>query len=179
MYYIIAGYLYSLAFYGLTAVTNNLQSREEPMTETMQTQLSAYRALIEDETDFIAIMANTSAFINETMTGLNWAGFYILKDNELVLGPFQGKPACYRIPKGKGVCGFCAENRQSVIVPDVHAFAGHIACDSASNCELVVPIIKNGILFGVIDLDSFKYDNFTEDDRLFVEAIAAIFAEKL
>ena len=141
--------------------------------------LAQYRALIENEKDAIAVMSNTSAFIMEAMTGLNWAGFYILKGDELVLGPFQGKPACYRIGHGKGVCGHCAVNRKSIVVPDVHAFPGHIACDSASKSELVVPIIHSGVLFGVIDLDSAQYDHFTDEDKLFIEAVAAEFAEKL
>ncbi|MEL3907224.1 MAG: GAF domain-containing protein [Treponema sp.] len=149
------------------------------MQESVTEQLAQYRALIEDETDIVALMANTSAFIKETLSNLNWAGFYLLKGNELVLGPFQGKPACYRIPVGKGVCGYCAEHRQSIIVPNVHEFSGHIACDSASNSELVVPVLKDEQLFGVIDLDSFQYDNFSEADRLFIEALAKIFAEKL
>ena len=141
--------------------------------------LAQYRALIENEKDVIAVMSNTSAFIMEAMTGLNWAGFYILKGNELVLGPFQGKPACYRIAFGKGVCGHCAATRQSIIVPDVHAFAGHIVCDAASKSELVVPIIHSGVLFGVIDLDSAQYNRFTDEDKCFIEAVAAKFAEKL
>lgn len=141
--------------------------------------LAQYRALIENEKDAIAVMSNTSAFIMEAMTGLNWAGFYILKGDELVLGPFQGKPACYRIGHGKGVCGHCAVNRKSIVVPDVHAFPGHIACDSASKSELVVPIIHSGVLFGVIDLDSVQYNRFTDEDKRFIEAVAAEFAEKL
>lgn len=141
--------------------------------------LAQYRALIENEKDAIAVMSNTSAFIMEAMTGLNWAGFYILKGDELVLGPFQGKPACYRIGHGKGVCGHCAVNRKSIVVPDVHAFPGHIACDSASKSELVVPIIHSGVLFGVIDLDSAQYNRFTDEDKRFIEAVAAEFAEKL
>ena len=149
------------------------------MEEKMKELLAQYRALIENENDRIAVMANTSAFIMEMLHGLNWAGFYILNGDELVLGPFQGKPACYRIALGKGVCGHCAATRQSIIVPDVHAFAGHIACDAASKSELVVPVISGGVLFGVIDLDSDQYNHFTDKDRRFIEAIAVLFAEKL
>ena len=116
----------------------------------MKEKLAQYRALIESETDVIAVMANTSAFIMENISGLNWAGFYQMKGVELVLGPFQGRPACYRIGYGKGVCGHCAVSRKTIMVPDVPAFPGHIACDAASKSELVVPIIHNGILFGVI-----------------------------
>jgi hypothetical protein len=143
-------------------------------------KVAHYRALIESETDIIAVMANTSAFIMENLSGLNWVGFYRASgDDELILGPFQGRPACYRISYGKGVCGHCAVNRNSIIVPDVHAFSGHIACDAASKSELVVPIMHNGVLFGVIDLDAPEYNRFTDTDRLFIEAIAEIFSQKL
>jgi GAF domain protein len=145
----------------------------------MKEMVAQYRSLIENETDIIAVMANTSAFIMETVSNLNWAGFYQMKGDELVLGPFQGRPACYRISHGKGVCGHCAANRKSIIVPDVHAFPGHIACDAASKSELVVPVIHNGMLFGVIDLDSAQYDRFTDEDRYFIEAIAELFSQKL
>ena len=145
----------------------------------MKEKYAQYHALIEDETDVIALMANTSAFIMETLPGLNWAGFYILRGTDLVLGPFQGKPACYRIASGKGVCGYCAARRDSIIVPDVHAFPGHIACDAASRSEMVVPVMRGTILYGVIDLDSAEYDRFTDADRIFIEQIAQLFAEKL
>lgn len=145
----------------------------------MQEKYAQYHALIEEETDTIALMANTSAFIMETMPRLNWAGFYILRGTDLVLGPFQGKPACYRIAPGKGVCGHCAAHQKSIIVPDVHAFPGHIACDAASKSELVVPVLRGSVLYGVIDLDSAEYNRFTDDDRIFIEQIARIFTEKL
>ena len=145
----------------------------------MKEKYAQYHALIEDETDVIALMANTSAFIMETLPGLNWAGFYILRGTDLVLGPFQGKPACYRIAPGKGVCGYCVARRESIIVPDVHAFPGHIACDAASRGEMVVPVMRGTILYGVIDLDSAEYDRFTDADRIFIEQIAQLFAEKL
>ncbi|SEN52544.1 GAF domain-containing protein [Peptostreptococcus russellii] len=145
----------------------------------MNTLLKQYRALIENESDIIAIMSNTSAFIYENMKNLNWAGFYIMKDGELILGPFQGKVACYRINLDRGVCGYCARNKESIIVDDVHKFQDHIACDSASNSELVVPVIKNEKLFAVIDIDSFEFANFSEDDKKFIERVAENFAEKL
>ena len=145
----------------------------------MDILLKQYRGLIENETDIIAIMANTSAFIYENMKNLNWAGFYVYRDNELVLGPFQGKVACYRIKMDKGVCGHCATLRKSVVVDNVHEFPGHIACDSASNSELVVPVIKGDSLFGVIDIDSFEFNNFSEKDREFIEGVAEILSEKL
>ena len=145
----------------------------------MDTLLKQYRCLIENESDVVAVMANTSAFIYENLENLNWAGFYIFRDGELVLGPFQGKIACYRIKMDRGVCGHCATNRKSVVVDNVHEFPGHIACDSASNSELVVPVIKDGELFGVIDIDSFEFENFSEKDKEFIEGISEIFAEKL
>lgn len=145
----------------------------------MNTLLKQYRALIENESDIIAIMSNTSAFIYENMKNLNWAGFYIMKDGELILGPFQGKVACYRINLDRGVCGYCARNKESIIVDDVHKFQDHIACDSASNSELVVPVIKNEKLFAVIDIDSFEFANFSEDDKKFIERVVENFAEKL
>jgi len=112
-------------------------------------------ALIGDERDAIANAANTSALIFQMMPDLNWAGFYFLRaGNVLVLGPFQGKPACIRIPVGRGVCGAAAERRHSVLVEDVHAFPGHIACDAASRSELVVPLMRDGRVLGVLDLDS-------------------------
>jgi GAF domain-containing protein len=133
-------------------------------------------ALIGDERDAIANAANTSALLFDLLPGLNWAGFYLLKQGELVLGPFQGKPACIRIPLGRGVCGTAAATRQSQVVADVHAFPGHIACDAASRSELVVPLLKDGALLGVLDLDSPEPGRFTDEDRIGAETIAAIWA---
>ncbi|MBO6278096.1 MAG: GAF domain-containing protein, partial [Pseudomonas sp.] len=116
-----------------------------------------------------------SAFLYHQLDDLNWAGFYLNRDEELVLGPFQGQIACVRIPFGRGVCGAAAASRQTQRVEDVHAFAGHIACDSASNSELVVPLIKDGRLIGVLDLDSPSIGRFSEQDQLGIEALAAIF----
>jgi GAF domain-containing protein len=132
--------------------------------------------LLTGERDLIANAANTSALLYQMMPDLNWAGFYFLRANdELVLGPFQGKVACVRIPKGKGVCGAAVQRRASVLVEDVHAFPGHIACDSASRSELVVPLISNGRVLGVIDLDSPTPSRFDPDDRAGIEKVAAIF----
>lgn len=122
-------------------------------------------ALIAGEPDFIANLANAAALLYHSLPDLNWAGFYLLKQGELVVGPFQGKPACVRIAIGKGVCGTAAERRATVIVRDVHEFPGHIACDAASNSEIVVPMIKGGELLGVLDLDSPKLARFDEEDR--------------
>jgi GAF domain-containing protein len=131
-------------------------------------------ALIGDERDAIANAANTSALLFDLLPDLNWAGFYLLKDGELVLGPFQGKPACIRIPLGRGVCGTAAATRTSQVVADVHAFPGHIACDAASRSELVVPLLKGKTLLGVLDLDSPVSGRFDEVDRAGIEAVAAI-----
>ncbi|EJO93961.1 MULTISPECIES: GAF domain-containing protein [Pseudomonadaceae] len=132
-------------------------------------------ALLAGERDFIANAAQFSAFLFHELADLNWAGFYLVKDGELVLGPFQGKVACVRIAFGRGVCGAAAASLQTQRVEDVHAFAGHIACDSASNSELVVPLVKEGRLIGVLDLDSPSVGRFTEVDQAGIEALAAIF----
>lgn len=132
-------------------------------------------ALLADERDFVANAAQFSAFLFHELADLNWAGFYLVKDGELVLGPFQGKVACVRIAFGRGVCGAAAASLQTQRVEDVHAFAGHIACDSASNSELVVPLVKDGRLIGVLDLDSPSVGRFTEEDQAGIEALAAIF----
>lgn len=131
--------------------------------------------LLHDEPDSIANAANTAALLYHSLPDVNWVGFYFLKGGELVLGPFQGKPACVRIPLGKGVCGTAAERRQSIVVPDVDAFPGHIACDTASRSELVVPLVKNGELLGVLDLDSPTPARFDEDDRVGCESLVEIY----
>jgi GAF domain-containing protein len=133
------------------------------------------RGLLEGERDLIANAANTAALIWNLVPDLNWAGFYFLKGGELVLGPFQGKPACVRIAVGKGVCGTAAARRISVLVTDVHAFPDHIACDSTSNSELVVPLIKDGVVHGVLDLDSPLFARFDEDDRVAFERLVESF----
>ncbi|MFA7895600.1 GAF domain-containing protein [Pseudomonas putida] len=135
------------------------------------------QALFADERDFIANAAQFSAFVYHQIEDLNWAGFYINRDEQLVLGPFQGQVACVRIPFGKGVCGTAAATRQTQRVEDVHAFVGHIACDSASNSELVIPLIKEGRLVGVLDLDSPTVGRFSEADQAGLEQLVAIFLE--
>ena len=134
-------------------------------------------ALLEGECDWIANLANTSALLSAELTEVNWVGFYLLKGGELVLGPFQGKPACARIAVGSGVCGTAAQRRESIVVPNVHEFEGHIACDSASNSELVVPLIRGSELLGVLDVDSPKIGRFDEEDRRGMETIARVVAE--
>ncbi len=133
--------------------------------------------LLHGERDAIANAANLSALLYDAMPRLNWAGFYLMRDGELVLGPFQGKPACVRIPVGRGVCGTAVAKRESVLVEDVHAFPGHIACDAASRSELVVPLIRDGEVIGVIDLDSPEPGRFDADDQAGIEAIASLYLE--
>jgi GAF domain-containing protein len=132
-------------------------------------------SLLADERDFIANAAQFSAFLFTQLDDLNWAGFYLNRNEELVLGPFQGQIACVRIPFGKGVCGAAAKSRETQRVRDVHEFPGHIACDSASNSELVVPLVKEGRLIGVLDLDSPSLARFSEADQAGIEQLAAIF----
>ena len=132
------------------------------------------QGLLEGERDPIANAANIAALLWHGLPDLNWAGFYFVKGRELVLGPFQGKPACVRIAVGKGVCGTAVVRKAPVLVPDVHAFPGHIACDSASNSELVVPLMSGGEAIGVLDLDSPLFDRFDEDDAAFCVAVARL-----
>ncbi|MEM1141201.1 MAG: GAF domain-containing protein [Pseudomonadota bacterium] len=128
-------------------------------------------ALLAGEPDLIANAANTGAFLMDVLPALNWAGFYFKKADELVLGPFQGKPACVRIPVGKGVCGTCAALAETVRVDDVHAFPGHIACDVRSRSELVVPVMTDDQVLAVVDLDSPDPGRFSESDRIYVEVM--------
>lgn len=131
-----------------------------------------------DETDYIANAANLSALIFQLVDELNWVGFYFLRSgSELVLGPFQGKPACVRIGVGKGVCGMAVVNQETIVVADVHAFPGHIACDAASRSELVIPLWKDGRIFGVLDIDSPVSNRFSEQDRTGFEQLASRYCE--
>ena len=140
---------------------------------------SALEGLVAGETDAIANMANAAALIWETLPDVNWVGFYRNVGGELVLGPFQGRVACIRIPFGTGVCGAAAETRQVQRVEDVHAFPGHIACDSASNSEIVVPLIRDGELLGVLDIDSPNTARFTEEDEAGCVKLGEILARVL
>jgi L-methionine (R)-S-oxide reductase len=135
------------------------------------------RGLFEGERDWLANAANLAALIYGGLDDLNWSGFYLLKDGELVLGPFQGKPACVRIALGKGVCGTAAERRETLIVEDVETFPGHIACDAASRSEIVVPLIKDGRLIGVLDLDAPIPARFDAQDRDGLEALAKLWLD--
>ena len=135
------------------------------------------RSLLEGERDFIANAANFSSLLYHSLPDLNWAGLYLHKGGELVLGPFQGQPACVRIAIGKGVCGTAAEQRQTILVDNVHEFPGHIACDSASNSEIVVPLIVNNELIGVLDLDSPSLARFDDEDARGLNELVEIFVQ--
>ncbi|MCG1027771.1 GAF domain-containing protein [Virgibacillus halodenitrificans] len=137
------------------------------------------RALSEGETDEIALLSNASALLNQFLSEVNWVGFYLFKKNELVLGPFQGLPACIRIPAGKGVCGTAIEQRATQLVADVTAFPGHIACDSASKSEIVIPIERENSVYGVLDIDSPITNRFDETDQHYLEEFVAILQEYL
>ena len=139
--------------------------------------LSQARALLAGERDATANAANLAALVFHTLPDLNWAGFYWMKQGQLVLGPFQGKPACVRIAIGAGVCGAAARDKRTVVVEDVHRFPGHIACDSASNSEVVVPLVRDGKVLGVFDLDSPGTRRFDEEDARALEALVAIYLE--
>ncbi len=139
------------------------------------TLLPRLAALLEGERNTIADLSNASALLMDALEGLNWAGFYLLREDVLVLGPFQGKPACIRIPLGRGVCGTAAERGETIVVPDVHQFPGHIACDGASRSEIVVPLHRpDGSLAGVLDVDSPRLGRFSPADRAGLEACARL-----
>jgi GAF domain-containing protein len=136
------------------------------------------KSLAEDEPNFVPVLSNASALLYDAMPDLNWAGFYLMNNGSLLLGPFQGKVACIRIALGKGVCGTAAGNDETLVVPNVHEFPGHIACDCASNSEIVVPIHKAGKVVGVLDIDSPKLNRFSKEDKLglekFVQALESV-----
>jgi len=152
--------------------SNNLEDNYKLMVQTV-------KAFLAGEPNVIANLANTSAIINEYVTDINWVGFYLMEAGELVLGPFQGKPACIRIPIGKGVCGTTAERRETIVVGDVHQFPGHIACDAASNSEIVIPITKNGEVFGVLDIDSPEFNRFGALEQKYLEAVVKVIEASL
>ena len=141
--------------------------------------IAQVRALITDVPHTVANLANTSAAIWQAMEKINWAGFYLLEGEKLLLGPFQGKPACIEIPVGKGVCGTAVKEEKTILVEDVHRFPGHIACDSASNSEVVIPLRKDGRIIGVLDIDSPLKNRFTEADREGLEAFVRILEKAL
>lgn len=132
------------------------------------------KALVEDEKNAIANLSNASALLNQFLDRVNWTGFYLIEDGELVLGPFQGLPACVRIPLGRGVCGTAAANKETQRIEDVHLFPGHIACDAASQSEIVVPMIKDGEVIGVLDIDSPEKNRFDELDQQKLEEFVEV-----
>ena len=149
-------------------------------TDFYQSLSKQAEGLIGDERNVIANMANLSALLFTSLENINWAGFYLVDSpTELVLGPFQGNPACIRIPVGKGVCGTAAETNKTQLIEDVHAFPGHIACDAASNSEIVVPVFKDGQVFAVLDIDSPSYSRFDHEDKSGLEKIVKTFEATL
>lgn len=146
---------------------------------TVEDLLPTVESVVSSETDMIANMANIAALLFEALPDINWSGFYLWKEDQLVLGPFQGRLACTRIPLGKGVCGTVAQQKTSLVVPDVHAFPGHIACDAASESEIVIPVLKNGALIGVLDIDSPIKDRFQDADRILLEKVVSALEKTL
>ena len=144
--------------------------RGQPKPALYRDLALSVKSLLEGEADPVANLANASALLAQTLDQVNWCGFYLRRGEELILGPFQGKPACVRIPIGQGVCGTAAARRETLVVPDVLAFPGHIACDAASRSEIVLPIVQGGILRGVLDLDAPETGRFDERDREGLEA---------
>ncbi len=143
--------------------------------ESYQQICRQLQELLGNERDFVANAANTAALLYQSLPDVNWVGFYIAQGDELVLGPFQGKPACVRIPFGKGVCGASAATGDTLVVPDVSKFAGHIACDTVSQSEIVVPLLNWGKLLGVLDIDSASLNRFDEEDQEGIESIVSVF----
>ncbi len=139
----------------------------------------ALEALLAGEPDALANLANAAALLYQSLPAINWAGFYLTRGTELVLGPFQGKPACVRIPEGRGVCGASAQRRETIVVPDVSVFPGHIACDAASRSEIVVPLIAQGQVMGVMDIDAPETGRFGERDRQGLELFAAVLVPRV
>ncbi|MEW5550451.1 GAF domain-containing protein [Peribacillus frigoritolerans] len=152
------------------------QGKKEKNYELVQKQLLA---LIEDETNRIANLSNAAALLNQFLDEINWVGFYLYEEDQLILGPFQGLPACVRIPMGKGVCGTSAATEKTLRIEDVHQFPGHIACDAASRSEIVIPLMKDGKLLGVLDIDSPITDRFDEMDQQGLEKFADILSNHL
>lgn len=150
-------------------------SASAPKSESYQQIYNQLAELIKSEPDFLANAANTAALLYHLLPEVNWVGFYFLRGEELVLGPFQGRPACSRIPIGEGVCGKAAADRETLVVGDVSKFEGHIVCDTASQAEIVVPLLNWGKLIGVLDVDSAKQNRFDDDDREGLEALMSLF----
>ena len=159
-------------------MTFELVTHQGATKAELYTSLAAQlRSLLAEERDSVANMANFAALLFHSLPDLNWSGFYLLKGKQLVLGPFQGKPACIRIPLGEGVCGTAAARRETILVANVHESPGHIACDSASNSEIVVPLVNDDTLVGVLDLDSPSFGRFDDDDAKGLNELVEIFVE--
>ena len=155
----------------------NAVNYSESIEKNYELVIKQLKALLDGEDDLIANLSNASALLNQFLSDINWVGFYLTKEkNQLVLGPFQGLPACVRIPFGRGVCGTAAANNETLRIADVHQFPGHIACDAASNSEIVIPLVKNDEVIGVLDIDSPLKERFNETDekylKLFVDALS-------
>jgi len=146
---------------------------------TTEDLLPTVESVVSSEPDMIANMANIAALLFEALPDINWSGFYLWKEDQLVLGPFQGRLACTRIPLGKGVCGTVAAQKTTLVVPDVHAFPGHIACDAASESEIVIPVLKEGALIGVLDIDSPIKNRFQDADRILLEKVVSALEKTL
>ncbi|MDF2717191.1 MAG: histidine kinase [Paenibacillus sp.] len=157
----------------------HVESYQGSREQNYESVIRQLQALLDGETDRVANLSNASALLNQFMGEINWVGFYLYKGGELVLGPFQGLPACVRIPLGRGVCGKAARDRSIVRVSNVHEFPGHIACDSASQSEIVIPVIKGGELIGVLDIDSSKLNRFDEIDELYLHQFVVQLCEYL
>lgn len=151
----------------------------ESREKNYEVVLEQLRALIDGEEDVIANLANASALLNQFLDNINWVGFYLWKDDELVLGPFQGLPACIRIPYGKGVCGTAVKERKTMLVPNVHEFPGHIACDARSQSEIVIPLIVRDEVVGVLDIDSPILNRFDEIDQTYLEQFVDILVSNM
>lgn len=147
--------------------------------ENYETVTQQLEALITGEQDMIANLSNASALLNQFLDDINWVGFYLWKENELVLGPFQGLPACIRIPSGRGVCGTAVEQKITMLIENVHEFPGHIACDPQSKSEIVIPMIKNDEVIGVLDIDSPNYNRFDKIDKTYLEKFVATLMKQI
>jgi|SRR5690625_1524899 len=147
--------------------------------ENYETVTQQLEALITGEQDMIANLSNASALLNQFLDDINWVGFYLWKENELVLGPFQGLPACIRIPSGRGVCGTAVEQKTTMLIENVHDFPGHIACDPQSKSEIVIPMIKNDEVIGVLDIDSPNYNRFDKIDKTYLEKFVATLMKQI
>ena len=157
----------------------NVEKYQENKTENYALVIKQLIALIEDEPNLIANLSNASALLNQFLEQINWVGFYLVEEEELILGPFQGLPACVRIPFGKGVCGTSAAERKTFRIADVHKFPGHIACDAASQSEIVIPLIKDDTIIGVLDIDSPLKNRFDEVDQQCLEEFVTALCEYL